>query len=44
MGDKARARETMQKAKVPIIPGSEGSIADEKEALKVAQNWISCYY
>ena len=37
MGDKARARETMEKAKVPIIPGSEGAISDEKDALKVAQ-------
>jgi acetyl-CoA carboxylase biotin carboxylase subunit len=37
MGDKARARETMEKAKVPIIPGSEGAIRDEKDALKVAQ-------
>ena len=37
MGDKARARDTMQKAKVPIIPGSEGSISNEKDALKIAQ-------
>ena len=36
MGDKAKG-ETMQKAKVPIIPGGEGSIGDEKEALKVAK-------
>jgi acetyl-CoA carboxylase biotin carboxylase subunit len=37
MGDKARAREIAKKAKVPIIPGSEGVISSEKEALKVAQ-------
>ena len=37
MGDKARARKLCKKAKVPIIPGSEGSIGDEKEALKVAK-------
>ena len=30
----------MQKAKVPIIPVA-GSIADEKEALKVAQKSVS---
>ena len=37
MGDKAKARETMEKAKVPIIPGSEGAISNETQALKVAQ-------
>ncbi len=37
MGDKATARDTVKKAGVPIIPGSEGSIASEKEALIIAQ-------
>lgn len=37
MGDKALARETVKGAKVPIIPGSEGSISDDKEALKLAK-------
>ncbi len=37
MGDKNTARETMKKAGVPITPGSDGLIADEKEALKVAK-------
>lgn len=37
MGDKSVARETMKKAKVPIVPGSEGIIKDEKEAIKVAE-------
>ena len=32
MGDKSVARETMKKAKVPVVPGSEGIIKDEKEA------------
>ncbi|MBI4169940.1 MAG: acetyl-CoA carboxylase biotin carboxylase subunit [Acidobacteria bacterium] len=36
MGDKARARETMLAAGVPIIPGSRGTISDEQEALRVA--------
>ncbi len=36
MGDKATARETMQKAKVPIVPGSDGILANETEALRVA--------
>ncbi|HCJ12315.1 MAG: acetyl-CoA carboxylase biotin carboxylase subunit [Verrucomicrobia bacterium GWF2_51_19] len=37
MGDKAMAREIAKKAKVPIIPGSEGIIGNEKEALRVAE-------
>lgn len=36
MGDKATARETMKKAGVPIIPGSDGIIEDFDDALKVA--------
>jgi acetyl-CoA carboxylase biotin carboxylase subunit len=35
MGDKQKARETMSKAKLPIIPGSEGVINDLKEAKKI---------
>ena len=35
-GDKSLARETMRKAKVPIIPGSKGIIVDQAEALRVA--------
>ena len=37
MGDKAKARDAMAKAGVPIIPGSEGALANETEATKVAQ-------
>ena len=36
MGDKAKARETMLAAGVPIIPGSRGTMADEQEALPLA--------
>lgn len=36
MGDKARARETMQKAGVPVVPGSDGLIESLEEARKVA--------
>lgn len=39
MGDKATARETMIKAGVPVTPGSEGIIADEGEALKLAHKY-----
>jgi acetyl-CoA carboxylase, biotin carboxylase subunit len=33
MGDKIRARETMVKAGIPVVPGTEGSIQSEEEAL-----------
>ncbi len=36
MGNKASARETMKKAGVPIIPGSDGVIEDFDDALKLA--------
>ena len=36
MGTKDVARETMREAGVPIVPGSSGIVADEKEALKIA--------
>tara|TARA_B100001057_G_scaffold317117_2_gene317260 strand:+ start:224 stop:1603 length:1380 start_codon:yes stop_codon:yes gene_type:complete len=37
MGDKAKARETVSKAGVPIIPGSDGPLENEHAATKVAQ-------
>jgi acetyl-CoA carboxylase biotin carboxylase subunit len=37
MGDKARARRAMKKAGVPVLPGSEGTLESEDQALKVAQ-------
>ncbi|HEX4886683.1 MAG TPA: acetyl-CoA carboxylase biotin carboxylase subunit [Luteibaculaceae bacterium] len=36
MGDKASAKDTMKKAGVPCIPGSDGLIADLEEAKKLA--------
>jgi acetyl-CoA carboxylase biotin carboxylase subunit len=36
MGDKSRARDTMKKAGVPIVPGSDGLLSDVKEAKKIA--------
>jgi acetyl-CoA carboxylase biotin carboxylase subunit len=36
MGAKAVARDTMAEAGVPIVPGSDGIIADTEEALQVA--------
>jgi len=36
LGDKVEARKLARKAKVRIVPGSDGAIEDEKEALKLA--------
>lgn len=36
MGDKAFAKESMKKAGVPVIPGSEGLVEDVKTATKLA--------
>jgi acetyl-CoA carboxylase, biotin carboxylase subunit len=36
MGEKATARQTMKDAKVPILPGSDGVLKDEEEALATA--------
>ena len=38
MGEKSTARQTMKKAKVPILPGSDGVIASEGEALEWARS------
>ncbi len=38
MGEKATARQTMKKAKVPILPGSDGAIEDVDAALEWADS------
>ncbi|MDC3414431.1 acetyl-CoA carboxylase biotin carboxylase subunit [Aquibacillus sp. 3ASR75-11] len=37
MGTKDVARETMREAGVPVVPGSQGIIADEEEGLRIAE-------
>lgn len=37
LGNKARAREIMREAGVPIVPGYEGAINDEEHALEIAK-------
>ncbi|NLK41066.1 MAG: acetyl-CoA carboxylase biotin carboxylase subunit [Planctomycetes bacterium] len=36
LGDKVAAKELARKAKVPVVPGSEGEIKNEAEAVKLA--------
>lgn len=36
MGDKAVAKETVKRAKVPTVPGSDGPVNSEEEALAIA--------
>ena len=36
LGDKVEARKLAQKAKVPVVPGSDGVIQDEKDAMTLA--------
>jgi acetyl-CoA carboxylase biotin carboxylase subunit len=36
LGDKVEARKLAKKAKVPVVPGSDGTVPDEAEALKCA--------
>ena len=37
MGDKAKARETAQKAGVPVLPGSNGAVTEENSAIEIAR-------
>ncbi len=37
MGDKSKAKEAARKAKVPIVPGSDGPVENERDAVAVAQ-------
>ena len=37
MGDKSSARETMRKAGVPVVPGTEGLVEDERAAFSIAE-------
>jgi acetyl-CoA carboxylase biotin carboxylase subunit len=37
MGNKIEARRTVQKAKVPVVPGSDGAITEEDEGLRIAK-------
>lgn len=37
MGDKAMAKETMRKAGVPVVPGSDGTISELSDAIDIAE-------
>ncbi|MHB1389831.1 MAG: acetyl-CoA carboxylase biotin carboxylase subunit [Thermoleophilia bacterium] len=36
MGDKSLAKQTMQRGRIPVIPGSDGAVADAAEAARLA--------
>lgn len=38
MGDKSLAKDTMRKAGVPVVPGSDGIVKDAKEGLEIAKS------
>jgi acetyl-CoA carboxylase biotin carboxylase subunit len=38
LGDKARAKKAMKKVGVPMLPGSDGPVTGEEQALKVARD------
>ena len=38
MGNKAAARELMQRAGVPVVPGSDGAVEDAQQALEIAES------
>jgi acetyl-CoA carboxylase biotin carboxylase subunit len=37
MGDKSKAKDAARRAKVPVVPGSDGPVQSEKEAIAIAQ-------
>ena len=37
MGDKSTARETVKRAGVPVVPGSDGNVKDDMEARRIAE-------
>ncbi|MCX7661200.1 MAG: acetyl-CoA carboxylase biotin carboxylase subunit, partial [Candidatus Omnitrophica bacterium] len=37
MGNKSVAKETMMNAKVPVVPGSDGAVKNEQEAIEIAK-------
>lgn len=39
MGDKVRAKKTMEKAGVPVIPGSKGEVSSLEDAQKIAEEF-----
>jgi acetyl-CoA carboxylase, biotin carboxylase subunit len=38
MGDKIEAKETAKRLGIPVVPGSDGGVANEKEALRIAKS------
>jgi acetyl-CoA carboxylase biotin carboxylase subunit len=38
MGDKIEAKETAKRLGIPVVPGSDGGVANEKDALRIAKS------
>src|SRR6478752_7328881 len=38
MGDKIEAKRTAKRLGIPVVPGSEGGVTDDEEALKIARD------
>lgn len=39
MGDKSLAKQTMKQARIPVVPGSEGAVADASEGGRIAESY-----
>ncbi|MHB0914278.1 MAG: acetyl-CoA carboxylase biotin carboxylase subunit [Thermoleophilia bacterium] len=39
MGDKSLAKQVMSEARIPVVPGSEGAVADAREAARLAEEF-----
>src|SRR5690349_14621772 len=38
MGDKIEAKETAKKLGIPVVPGSDGAVTDEAQAIRIAKD------
>jgi acetyl-CoA carboxylase biotin carboxylase subunit len=41
MGDKIEAKATAKRLGIPVVPGSDGAVTNEKQAAAVARRWVT---